>query len=317
MTETVSIREVGLRDGLQLVETYLPTETKLSWCKEEAAAGFTEIEVTSFVPPSILPQFADAAVVLGGAQEIGGLLPSVLVPNLKGAIRALDAGAKKISFVLSASEAHNQSNVRCSTDASLTMFRELLEERKARELQDTVQIAGAIATSFGCSIQGHVPETRIIEIAAAMASAGADEVNLADTVGYANPRQVSRIFEQADTVVGPVPLAAHFHDTRGMGLANVVAAYDTGVRRFDASLGGLGGCPFAPGASGNIATEDCVYLLENLGVNTGIDLSALLRLRAKLTDWLSGEEMSGKLLLAGPAKTFAPNCPVVMTGTHT
>ncbi len=305
MTDHVSVREVGLRDGLQLVSTILPTKTKLEWCQEQAAAGFREIEVTSFVPPSILPQFSDAAEVLSGALAIDGLLASTLVPNLKGAVRAMDAGARKITFVLSASEAHNQSNVRRSTDESLAMFREVMEERASRNLVDEIQIAGVIAKSFGCSLQGSVSESRVCEIANLMAGYGADEINVADTVGYANPVQVERLLQKVDSVTGAVPIAAHFHDTRGMGLANVAAGVRVGVRRFDASLGGLGGCPFAPGATGNIATEDCVYLLESIGLSTGIDMQALLEVREKLNNWLTDERLEGRLSKVGVAKTFS------------
>lgn len=304
MSEQVIVREVGLRDGLQLIRKAVPTEIKLEWCREQAAAGFAEIEVSSFVPPALLPQFADAKAVLACALEIEGLRASVLVPNLKGAVRAMEAGARKINFVLSASEAHNRANVRRSTDDSLAMFRELLDERRARGLEEGVEICGAIATAFGCTIQGEVAASRVCRIAETMAASGADEVNVADTVGYANPAQVERLFGGAASAVGSTPLAGHFHDTRAMGLANVTAAVRAGVRRFDAALGGLGGCPFAPGATGNIATEDCVYLLESMGFDTGVNLPALLRLRAKLEEWLPGEHIEGRLSKAGLAKTF-------------
>ena len=304
--ETAIVREVGLRDGLQLVQTMLASEIKIEWCRLQAAAGFNEIEVTSFVPPSVIPQFADAAEVLAAANGIEGLRPSVLVPNLNGGIRALDHGARKITFVLSASEEHNLSNVRKSTDASIAEFGELVAERNGRSLDDSVELSGVVATAFGCSIQGEVPENRVCDIAAQLVELGADELNIADTVGYANPVQVHRMFKELAGCFGSVPIAAHFHDTRAMGLSNVVAAVEAGVRRFDASLGGLGGCPFAPGATGNIATEDCVYLLENLGFSTGIDIDALLEVRRKLDDWLPDERIEGRLMKAGPAKTFTP-----------
>ncbi|MEM8647001.1 MAG: hydroxymethylglutaryl-CoA lyase, partial [Pseudomonadota bacterium] len=168
------------------------------------------------------------------------------------------------------------------------------------------ELSCAIATTFGCSIQGEVPEARVYEIAEQLADLGADELNIADTVGYANPLQVRHIFTELEACVGDVPLAAHFHDTRAMGLANVVAAVEAGVRRFDASLGGLGGCPFAPGATGNIATEDCVYLLESIGLGTGIDIGALLAVRQKLDNWLPSERVEGRLMKAKPAKTYRP-----------
>ena len=304
--DQADVREVGLRDGLQLVEQILPTDTKVEWARLQAEAGFREIEVTSFVPPSVIPQFADAADVLAGAQEIGGFKASVLVPNLKGAVRAFDRGAEKVSMVLSASEAHNMSNVRRTTDESMAEFREFVAERDARGLKGKVEVSCAISTSFGCSIQGDVPEARVFEIAERMVEAGTDELNVADTVGYANPLQVHRVFSQVMRIAGDVAVAAHFHDTRAMGLANVMAAVEAGVRRFDASLGGLGGCPFAPGATGNIATEDTVYLLENIGLKTGIDIPAMLAVREKLSGWLPAERIEGRLMRAGTAKTFRP-----------
>ena len=304
MSDHASVREVGLRDGLQLVEQILPTETKLEWCRLQAATGLSEIEVTSFVPPSVIPQFADAADVLAGAQAIDGLRASVLVPNLKGGTRALDHDAEKVSLVLSASEAHNMSNVRRPTDASIAEFKELVAERDNRGLKGKVEISCALATSFGCSIQGDVPEARVFDIAEQLIDAGADELNIADTVGYANPTQVRRMLTEIARSAGGIPVAAHFHDTRAMGLANVVAAVDAGIRRFDASLGGLGGCPFAPGASGNIATEDCVYLLESIGLSTGIDIQGLLDVRERLDGWLPEERVEGRLMKARPAKTF-------------
>lgn len=302
--DEVDLREVGLRDGLQMVGRILPTQTKLDWCRDQVACGFSEIEVTSFVPPSSIPQFADAREVLKGAKAIGGFTAAVLVPNLKGGIRALERGADKITFVLSASEAHNLSNVRRPTEASAAEFEELIKERDARGLKEKVVLSAVIATAFGCSIQGEVPEFRVQALAEQLATAGADELNIADTVGYANPLQVRRIFAAITKQVGPLPIAAHFHDTRGMGLANVVASVEVGVRRFDAALGGLGGCPFAPGATGNIATEDCVYLLESIGLSTGIDIERLLKLRAKLEEWLPSERIEGRLKQAGLAKTF-------------
>ncbi len=304
LSDNVTLREVGLRDGLQMVGQFLPTATKLAWCREQMACGFLEIEVTSFVPPSSIPQFADAPEVLVGAKAIGGFTAAVLVPNLKGGIRALERGADKITFVLSASEAHNMSNVRRPTDASAKEFEDLVKERDVLGLKGKVALSAVIATAFGCSIQGEVPEERVLVLSERLAAAGADELNIADTVGYANPVQVRRVFDSITSLVGPLPLAAHFHDTRGMGLANVVAAVEVGIRRFDAALGGLGGCPFAPGATGNIATEDCAYLLESIGLSTGIDFERLLILRAKLEGWLPGERIEGRLKQSGLAQTF-------------
>ena len=299
MTDRVILREVGPRDGLQLIKSQLDTPIKLAWIRAQAEVGFTEIEVTSFVPISVLPQFADAVTVLADSQKIGNLLPSVLVPNLRGAVLAMDAGAKKITFVLSVSESHNKANVRQTTDDSLAMLREVVAERDNRQ---NIKIATALATSFGCSIEGAVSETRVTQIAEILAKQGVDEINLADTVGYGDPVQVGRIFTDVKVAVGELPLAAHFHDTRGLGLANLMAALDAGVRRFDSALGGLGGCPFAPGASGNIVTEDTVHLFNKLGIESGIDLDALLEVRRQLAKWLPKEKLEGRLLEAGPAR---------------
>jgi hydroxymethylglutaryl-CoA lyase len=306
MRERADVREVGPRDGIQMVKIILSAEQKLAWCRAQAGAGMRYIEVTSFVPPHVVAQFADAAEVARGALEIPGLEPAVLVPNLKGAERAFDIGVPKVNYVLSASEAHSLANVRRTTDESIADFRRIVAERDARGLKGRVALAAGIATSFGCTIQGTVPETRVVEIARLMAEAGAEEISLADTVGYGDPGQVRRLFGAVARVADGIPLAAHFHDTRGLGIANVTAAVEAGVRRFDASLAGLGGCPFAPGATGNINTEDCVFLLESLGFETGIDIEKLIAVRAEVESWLPGERFFGMVARAGLPKTFRP-----------
>ena len=306
MAERVHIREVGPRDGLQLVKTMLTAEQKLTWCRGVSDAGIEEVEVTSFVPPSVVPQFKDAAEVARGAVALGGFTAAALVPNLKGAQRAIEAGIRKVNYVLSASDAHNQANVRRSTQLSLDNFRDIIDYRNslAKNPAERVQIAGGIATSFGCTISGQVDEARVLEIAAKYLEMGADELIVADTVGYGNPAQVRRLMSAVLKEAGSVPVACHFHDTFGLGLANVAAAIDAGVRAFDSALGGLGGCPFAPGASGNINTEDTVYLVESLGFSTGIDLRALLELRHTIEGWLAGERFTGAVARAGLPKTF-------------
>tara|TARA_B100001559_G_scaffold69477_1_gene56633 strand:- start:4339 stop:5259 length:921 start_codon:yes stop_codon:yes gene_type:complete len=304
LKNSIQIREVGLRDGLQLSKTKLSSEIKIKWCSLQSQAGFKEIEVTSFVPPSVLPQFSDASKIVYASNKINNLIPSVLVPNLKGALIALDNNSKKINFVLSASEMHNQSNVNSTIKKSLSMFKDFIKERNIRGLKNKVQISAAIATSFGCSIQGDVKKKNVIKICEKLLEMGAEELNIADTVGYANPNQVKEIFKSLNKISKNIPLAAHFHDTRGMGLANVISAIDEGVKRFDASLGGLGGCPYAPGASGNIATEDCVYMIESMGFSTGIDLKKLLKLRKSLKEWMKNDILYGNLLTSGFAKTF-------------
>ncbi len=296
--EHVSVREVGLRDGLQLTKTILSTDRKLEWCRAAAAAGVSEIEVTSFVPASVLPQFSDAEEVARGALAIEGLVASALVPNLKGAARGLAVGLPKLTYVLSASEAHNLANVRRTTDRSIEEFGRIVELRDA-DNERRASIGVGIATAFGCSIAGPVPEDRVLRIAERVLQLGADEIVIADTVGYANPPQVKRVLTAIVREAGDVPVAAHFHDTRGLGLANVSAALDVGVRSFDASLGGLGGCPYAPGATGNINLEDTVYLIEASGFDTGIDLAALLQLRARVETWLPDERFDGAVARAG------------------
>lgn len=304
MSDHVQIREVGPRDGLQMAKTILSSERKLEWIRAEAAAGVTEMETTSFVPPKVIPQFADARDVAVGAKAIPGLLSTTLVPNLRGAQTAFDLEVGKVNFVVSASEAHNLSNVRRTTDESVEDFRRIIAERDARGLKDKTIVTAVIATAFGCTIQGEVPEGRVVEVAGQLAEAGAAEVGIADTIGYANPTQVKRVVGKVRAEIGELPTSAHFHDTRGTGLANVVAAIEVGVRRFDASLGGLGGCPFAPGATGNINTEDCAYMLESMGMKTGIDIEALLVLREKIEPWLPNERFTGGVYRSGLPKTY-------------
>lgn len=295
------VREVGLRDGLQLVKSFLSTERKVAWCQEEAAAGLREIEITSFVPPKVVPQFTDAADVAKAAIAVEGLNVTVLVPNFKGAERGFEAGVDKINYVLSASEPHNLANVRRTTQESVEDFRRIVEARNERGLK--AKVVGSIATSFGCTIQGKVPEADVLRLIEALAQAGVDEIALADTVGYGNPAQVKRLFTAAAKIFDG-PFYAHFHDTRGLGLANVSAAVDVGVTRFDASIGGLGGCPFAPGASGNIDTEDTAFLLESIGFDTGLDIPKLVALRDKVAGWLPDEKVEGVIARAGLPKTF-------------
>lgn len=305
MAEQAFIREVGLRDGLQMVKTVVPTERKITWCREAVAAGIKEVEVTSFVPAKVIPQFADADDVVASVRDLKGAAISALVVNFKGAVRAFDAGLRKVSYVVSASEQHSLANARRPTEAALEEFSRIVTERDARGGKNSVMLECGVATSFGCTIQGKVPEARVVEIVERLIADGADAIMCADTVGYGDPASVRRIFSSLMKVVGDIPVGAHFHDTRGLGLANVAAALDVGIRRFDASIAGLGGCPFAPGATGNINTEDCAFLLESLGFSTGIDIGALITLRAKIEEWLPGERFSGSIYRAGLPKTFA------------
>ncbi len=304
MKERIYLREVGPRDGLQLAKVIMATEQKVEWCHAEARAGVSEIEVTSFVPPKIIPQFSDADEVATQALQIPNLAASALVPNLKGALRAFAHGFKLIGFVLSASEKHNLANVRRTTEQSIDEFKDIVAERDRRAGNSPALLSVAIATSFGCTIEGAVPESRVVKIAETVAEAGANEIMLADTVGYGNPAQVRRLFGLVRHAVGEIPLRAHFHDTRGLGIANVASAVDAGVRRFDASLAGLGGCPFAPRATGNVNMEDSAFLLASLGFETGIDIDALIAVRAMVEKWLPGEKFFGMVARAGLPLNF-------------
>lgn len=306
MQRDVTVREVGLRDGLQLVKTFVPAETKLAWARGLAAAGIPEVEVTSFVPAKVIAQFADAAEVAREAIKIPGPLWCALVPNRKGAEFALNAGIRKINFVLSVSEGHNQSNVRKTTDQSFDEFRQILELRNSKPEWKDVVLQGCLATSLGCTIEGHVPPDRVLSFVDRYLSLGADEITLADTVGYASPSEVSNLFHHTIRLAGKKPVYAHFHDTRGLGLANVFGALEAGVRGFDASTGGLGGCPFAPGASGNIVMEDLVFLLEKEGLKTGVDLERYRMVRGLAEKALPEEKFYGTILKAGLPKGFTP-----------
>ena len=300
----ILISEVGPRDGLQSVRATMPTADKLRWINALHAAGVREIEVASFVPARLLPQMADAAEVVRHATTLPGLTVMALVPNRRGAEAALAAGAHKLTVPVSASAAHSLANVRKTRE-------DMVEEVRAiaalcRELAPQVGLEVGISTAFGCTLQGAVAEDDVLWLAAQCVAAGADEVGLSDTVGYANPAQVRRLFRRLRAEIGRHAGAAHMHNTRGLGLANCLAAYDEGVRTFDASLGGLGGCPHAPGASGNVVTEDLVFMFEAMGIRTGVDLPRLLAARQPLAQGLPAEALYGMLPLAGLPKGFVP-----------
>ncbi|EMN1926419.1 hydroxymethylglutaryl-CoA lyase [Burkholderia ambifaria] len=297
----VVIREVGLRDGLQSIQAVLPTARKLEWIAGAYAAGQREIEVGSFVPARLLPQLADTAELVAYAKTLPGLAVSVLVPNLKGAQRALETGADLLLVPLSASREHSLANLRKTPDEVVAEVARIRAERDAAG--STTLIEGGIGTAFGCTIQGRVEPDEVLRCMQALLDAGADRVSIADTVGYAGPAAVRALFERARRVAGDRFFCGHFHDTRGLALANVYAALETGVARFDATLAGIGGCPHAPGASGNAASEDLAFMLADMGIDTGIDLPALLALRAKVARWLDGESLHGALWRAGLPKT--------------
>lgn len=295
----VIVCEVGLRDGLQMFDTPFPTAEKLAWIGAEAAAGVSEIEVTSFVPSKLVPQFIDAQEVVEGALSISNLTVVGLVPNLKGAERAIALGVHKINYVMSVSRTHNLKNVRREREESLADFRRIAELLRTLPEDSRPQLLGGLSSALGCGYEGRVPTDDVRHWAAAYAEAGADEIMIADTVGYADPAHVKEAFRAVMDEVRPVPVSAHFHDTRGLGLANVAAALECGVRRFDASLAGLGGCQFVPNATGNIVLDDLCFMLDSMGMRTGVDLERLLAVRDIVARNLPGVPLYGALARAG------------------
>ena len=289
--DDVLVSEVGPRDGLQSINTVFSTKEKMQWIKREAEAGVAKIQVGSFVPPKLLPQLADTADVVNQSIQIPGLTVAALVPNMKGAENGMAAGTHQIGVVMSVSEAHNQANVRRSTQQSIDQFAEIIAFRNAHLEYKDIVISGGIYD--------------VLRVAEELLKRGAQRLNVADTVGYADPKQVRDLFTELYRAIGDdIPVSAHFHDTRGLGLANVFAALDAGVREFEACLGGLGGCPYAPGASGNIVTEDLAFMLEAMGLSTGVDLEGLLETREIMERHLNGEPTHGTFAKAGRPKGF-------------
>jgi hydroxymethylglutaryl-CoA lyase len=298
----ILVSEVGPRDGLQSVAATMPTALKLKWIAALASAGLREIEVGSFVSPKLLPQMADAAEVVAYARTLPKLFVTALVPNLKGAETAFKAGVQKITMPISVSEPHSLANIRKTHVEVYQEVRAVVALRN--EQYPNIEIEAGLSTVFGCTILGEVPDDDTLRMATIMAELGVNEVGLADTVGYANPTQVRRLFTRLRQELPGVIGSAHFHNTRGQGLANVLAALDVGVTTIDASQGGIGGCPYAPGASGNVVTEDLVYLLESMGLRTGIDIDRLVAAREWLRQGLPGEPLYGFIPDAGVGKNF-------------
>ncbi len=296
----VLISEVGPRDGLQSLKATMATPHKLAWIDALHAAGLSEIEVCSFVSAKLLPQMADAADVVRHAISLPGWTVMALVPNLRGAQAAVTAGAHKITLPVSASHAHSIANVRKTSQEMVEEVRQIVTWRDQHAPQ--VHIEVGMSTAFGCTLQGVVQEDDVVRLAVALVEAGAEEIGLSDTTGMANPAQVRRLFQRLRSEIGERTGAAHMHNTRGLGLANCLAAYDAGVRTFDSSQGGLGGCPYAPGASGNVVTEDLVFMFEAMGIRTGVDLERLLAAREPLQAGLPGEPLYGMTPAAGLPK---------------
>lgn len=301
----ILVSEVGPRDGLQSVKRAMPTAAKHRWIAALAAAGLREIEVGSFVSPKLLPQMADAEAVVREAVKLRALTVLALAPNLKGAERAIAAGVHKVTMPVSASLAHSMANTNRTPEQAIEEVRRVAELVAGLAAEHRPGLEVGISTAFGCAVEGPVPEDRVIEMAERLAAAGAESVGLSDTTGCANPVQVTRMFKRLKAAIGDKGGGAHFHNTRGQGLANVVAALDAGVTTFDASQAGLGGCPYAPGATGNIVTEDLVFLLEAMGLRTGIDLDRLIAARALIAEALPGEPLYGHVPEAGLPKGFA------------
>jgi hydroxymethylglutaryl-CoA lyase len=302
MTEHVNICEVGPRDGLQIAKTRMATDAKVRWIAAMAAAGMREIEVGSFVPPRVIPQMADTAEVARRSLEIPGLTVIALVPNLRGAQNAYEAGAHKISTPISVSEGHSRSNLNRTPAESIVEVARLMDWVKGQPRR--MEVIAGCSTAFGCSIDGVVPTAKVVEVASGLARAGVDRIMLADTVGYAHPAQIKEVVRAVREAIGPVLYGLHLHDTMGLGLANALAGVEEGIRAFDSCLAGLGGCPYAPGASGNVVTEDLVFMLESMGFETGIDLAKLMTTRRLLHEALPAEPMQGQVAKAGIPKTF-------------
>jgi hydroxymethylglutaryl-CoA lyase len=293
-SERLIVQEVSPRDGLQIEPTWVDTPDKIALIDQLSLAGFSRIEAGSFVSPKAIPALRDGDDVFRGIQRHPGVIYVALIPNLRGAQRAIDAGADELNLVMSASQTHNLANMRMRCEQSLTAFADVV----AFAAGSGVSLNGSIATTFGCPFEGKIDEDRVLQIVDAYLELGMQGISLADTTGMANPRQVHRLVQRVLTRIPASALTLHFHNTRGLGLSNVLAAYEAGARRFDASLGGLGGCPFAPGASGNICTEDLVNMCEEMGIDTGIDLPHLLTMSRRLPALL-GHDMPGQVAKAG------------------
>ncbi|MEX3936364.1 hydroxymethylglutaryl-CoA lyase [Paraburkholderia phymatum] len=298
----VLISEVGPRDGLQSIKSIIPTAAKLRWISALAAAGLKEIEVGSFVPPKLLPQMADIREVVAHALSIPGLHVAVLAPNLHGSRGAFEAGVHKVTLPVSVTNEHSMANIRKTTAQMIEEVRDIVALRN--EQFPGVQIEAGVSVAFGCTITGTVTDDETMRMCLAMAESGVDEIGLSDTSGYANPAQVRRLFRRLQSELRDKAGGAHFHNTRGQGLANVIAALDVGVTTIDSSQAGLGGCPYAPGATGNIVTEDLAFLLEAMGYETGVDIDKLGAARAILAEALPDEALYGHVQDAGLPKGF-------------
>jgi len=301
----ILISEVGPRDGLQSIESIMSTQDKKNWIQAEAKAGVREIEVGSFVPAKLLPQMADTADLVRYAKTIPNLTVAALVPNFIGAKNAIDAGVDKMCLPLSVSETHSKANLKKNHSQVLEEVKIISQYIKTLDENDRPEFEGNLSTAFGCTLEGKVSEKAVLSLGVKMMELGCNEVGLSDTTGYANPAQIKRLIRLLKKEVGNENLTSvHLHNTRGLGLANALAALDEGITTLDSSLGGIGGCPFAPGASGNIVTEDLVFMLEAMGINTGIDIEALLAVNQMVKKALPNEELYGFTIDSGLPKGY-------------
>lgn len=300
----VVVCEVGLRDGLQMFEQLFPTDQKIEWIRAEFAAGVREIEVTSFVPPKLVPQFVDSQEVTEAAVAIPGLRVSAFVPNLKGAERAVALGVHRLNCGVSVSRTHNLKNLRREREETVADIGNIVQMLRQQPEATRPSLVGGLSSALGCGFEGAIAVDDVVRFAVALAEAGVDELMIADTVGYADPALVRKAFKAVRAEVGNLPISAHFHDTRGLGLANVDAALECGVRRFDASLAGLGGCQFALGATGNIVMDDLCFMLDSMGMRTGVDLEKLLKVREIIARNLPGTSLYGGLARSGLPRNY-------------
>ncbi len=302
MSDSVRVSEVGPRDGLQMASARMDTVAKIAWIKALAAAGVSEIEVGSFVPARVIPQLADTDAVVRATAGLPGVRITALAPNLRGAQAAYEAGAHRLMLPVSVSEGHSRANLNRSPAEQIAEVARVVAWVRAQPR--AMVVAAACSTAFGCSIDGAVAPSAVLAVANGLAQAGVDTISLADTVGYAHPAQIRSLVRAVRAEVGARLDNLHLHDTMGLGLANALAGLEEGIRWFDSSLAGLGGCPYAPGASGNIVTEDLVFMLESMGFRTGIDLQKLVAARDLLAAALPNEPMHGGVARAGLPKTF-------------
>lgn len=301
MSRRVYIQEVATRDGFQIESQFVPTEEKIALINQLSRTGLAKIEVTSFTSPKAIPNLRDAEEVMRGIDRISGVEYTTLVPNVRGCERALACQVDEINLVLSASDTHGLANLRMTPESSLLQFQEIMQATQG----SGVAVSASISTAFGCPFEGSVEDEKVFKLIDRLTSIGIQRLTLCDTTGVADPAQVTRLAGEVLERWPEADFTAHFHNTRGVGLANALAALYAGINRFDASLGGLGGCPYAPGASGNICTEDLVHMFQRMGLQTGVDLPMLISIAGRLPD-LVGHDVPGAVLKAGPADRKYP-----------